>query len=42
MGVPCTIFQYDYDDKYEVLDLLHAPAINGKRKYSRILIREKS
>lgn len=41
MGVPATIFQYDYDDKYEVLDLLHSPTINGKEKYSRILIKEK-
>ena len=42
MGVPSTIFQYDYDDKYEVLDLLKAPTVNGKAKYSRVLIKEKT
>ena len=42
MGVPATIFQYDYDDKYEVLGLLSRPKLNGKQQYSRALIKEKA
>lgn len=40
MAVPATIFQYDYDDKYEVLGLLKSPKLNGKNKFSRALIKE--
>ena len=40
MGVPTTIFQYDYEDKYEVLGRLHSPKLNGKPKFSRALIKE--
>ena len=41
MGVPATFFQYDYKGKYEVLGRVPSPRLNGKQKYTRILIKEK-
>ena len=41
MGVPATFFEYDYKGKYEIVGRAATPCINGKKKYSRILIKEK-
>jgi hypothetical protein len=41
MGVPATIFEYDYENKYEVVGRAGRPTINGKQIFSRILIKEK-
>ena len=40
MGVPATIFEYDYENKYEVVGRAGTPTINGKQIFSRILIKE--
>ena len=41
MGVPATIFEYAYDNEYEVVGRAQVPKLNGKNIWSRILIKEK-